>query len=303
MKPLRLSDNGIVGTVQKIESQVKLPETRIQATPETGTESCSGALSSEWNIDEQDELIAAAMCSDWKDVELSETETENGFTEKKELTLGTERAVFQVLKKYNQAPVEYQLFKGVQVNEMTITMALNSFVTLSFGCLGANHPTSVTESPLPSGVTLGAALTTKSFKTLEGYIKIGDDFETLSAMRQCPNFSLSINNNKERTDALFETEAVEMSDGDFVLTGSVDIWKAGDVARELSNAGIKGKDKCIEVQLSRTVGNVKSAYTIMLKVHLDDSQEAKDGNKLKNTIPFSLNSADGIKFVKTVQTV
>lgn len=303
MKPLRLSENGIVGTVEKIESQVKLPDSRIPGTPETGSESCSGSLNCEWNIDEQDDLIASAMCSEWTDCELTETETENGVTEKKELIFGEKRDVYQILKKYNQAPVEYQLFKGCQVNEMSLTLALNSFAQLSFGILGANHPTSETVDPLPSGVTYGEALTTKAFKTLEGYMKIGEDFETLVPFRQCPNFSLSINNNKERTDALFETEAIEMSDGDLAVSGSFDVWKAGDFARELSNAGIKGKDKCLEVTVSRTVGTTKTSYQIMLKVHLDGSTEAKDGNKLKNTIPYSLNSVDGLKFIKTVQTV
>ena len=132
MKPLRLSENGIVGTVEKIESQVKLPDSRIPGTPETGSESCSGSLNCEWNIDEQDDLIASAMCSEWTDCELTETETENGVTEKKELIFGEKRDVYQILKKYNQAPVEYQLFKGCQVNEMSLTLALNSFAQLVF---------------------------------------------------------------------------------------------------------------------------------------------------------------------------
>lgn len=309
--PKRVAENSIAGTVEKLESEVKLPNTRIPATPETGTESSSGTIRTEWNVDEQDDMLASVMCSKWKDETLTAEEEAAGIESRKTLVLDDEptRSVYQMIKKYAQAPVEFQLFKGIQFNNLSIEMALNSFVKMNWDILGGNHPQSTTTDPVLSmtGVSYGTPLTTKSFKTLEGYIKYGDSFENLSPLRQVPNFKLAINNNKERTDALFETEAIEMSDGDFNVSGNIDVWKSGDVARTLSNAGIAGQEKCFEIQVSRqyAVGNVtkQTSYTIQLKVHLDDSQESKDGNKLKNTIPYTMNKADGIKFIKEVKVI
>ena len=253
-------------------------------------------------------MLASIMCTDWHDEELTPEEEAEGVTSKKTLMLGgssedfdVKRYVYQMIKKYSQIPVEYQLFKGIQFNQLTIEMALNSFVKMSWDILGGNHPQSVTSDPLPSGAEYGTALTTKSFKTLEGYFKYGDSFSSMQYLRQVPNFSLTINNNKERTDALFETEAIEMSDGDFNVSGNLEIWKADNTAINLSNAGISGAQKCFEIMVARTEGDIETSYTIQLKVHLDDSQESKDGNKLKNTIPYTMNSADGIKFIKTVK--
>ena len=45
LNPLRYSDCSVVGSIEKIDSDVVLPETRFKATAETGTESNSGDIS------------------------------------------------------------------------------------------------------------------------------------------------------------------------------------------------------------------------------------------------------------------
>jgi len=304
LKPLRLSENGIVGAVEEIESDVVLPGTRIPSVPDTGTESSSGNTESEFNIDEQDDLIASVMCSSW--VTDSEQITGN-VIDYKTLVLGTDKEVWRMIKKFAQAPAEWREFTGLQVNEMTLTLALNSFAKLSFGWLGSNNPKSVSVDPIDSTkFDYGAALTTKSFKTLEGYLKIGalaDNFSNMTQIRQAPNLDLTINNNKERTDALFETEAIEMSDGDFDVSGNIDIWKADALGMSMFNDAVDGVDKCIEVQLSRTVSDIKTSYTIQIKAHLKGPSESKDGNKYKVTAPFSMNFENGLKFIKKVEEV
>ena len=300
-KPYRLSDNSVVGTTETISSDVIIPDTRIPSIPETGSESSSGSIESEWNIDEQDDLIASAMCSEW--VEDTEKETGN-ITEYKTLELGTKKDVWRMMKKYSQSPMEWREFVGLQVNQMSITMALNSFVKMSFDLMGSNNPISVNVDPVDSSIIdYGETLTTKSFKTLEGYIKLGETFDSLKQIRQCPNFDISVNNNKENTQALFETEAIEMSDGDFEVTGNIEIWKADSIGMTLYNDAVKGADKCLEVAVTRTVGDTKTTYTIQLKTHLQAPSESKDGNKYKVAVPYSVNVADGLKFIKQVETV
>lgn len=300
-KPYRLSDNSVEGATETIESDVIIPETRIPSIPEVGTESSSGSTESEWNIDEQDDFIASAMCSEW--VEDTEKEIDN-VTEYKTLTLGTKKEVWRMMKKYAQAPAEWREFTGLQVNQMTITMALNSFVKLSFDWLGGNNPVSVAVDPVDSTkFDYAKAMTTKAYKTLEGSIKMGDSFDSLIAVRQCPNFDLTVNNNKETTQALFEMEAIEMSDGDFDVSGNIEIWKADAIGMTLFNESVKGADKAIEVSVTRTVGGVKTTYTIQLMAHLQSPSESKDGNKYKVAVAYTVNVDNGIKFIKQVENV
>lgn len=445
LKPYRLSDNTVVGTAEEIESSVKLPETRIQSVPETGSESSSGNLEGEWNIDEQDDLLASVMCSEWeegesttktsyevaetqpiestfsedeyyvvskgtytkaesftdgttyyvavKETTYSEAETQptaDNFTDGtyytnidgtyelasefagnttyyvasetatgeykeaetqptsdnfsegeyytlegkgeyvkassydpsatyyvqktvvassvKKLSLGTKRDIYYMLKKYNQDPKAYEWYTGIQVDQLQITMALNAFVTLSWALLGANNPAPVLEDPTVNA-EYADALTTKSFITRELTMNIKDytagttadwTFEKSEQMRQCPSFELTISNNKERTDALGEKEAIEMSDGDFVVEGTFECWNADEKAINIKADAINGKDKQIEVSVYRTVAGVTTTYSIRLIAHLKTPSESKDGNKLKYSVPFSVNTKGGIQIVKTV---
>lgn len=307
LNALRLSDNSVVGATETLESDVVLPNTRIKSVPESGTESSSGSIESEWNIDEQDDLIASVMCSDWvsDNTDIAESPSASGdIVSKKTLKLGTEKKEWYMFKYFDQAPKEWRKFDGLQINQMTITMALNSFVKLSFDMLGANNPLGVNKDPSVNA-EYGTALTTKSFKTLQGYIKLGADFENLTALRQCPNFDLTVNNNKEATQALFETESIEMSDGDFEVTGNLEIWKADEIGMTLFNEAVSGADKAIEISVSRdwydTVNarDMTTEYTIQLQAHLQAPSESKDGNKYKVAVPYSVNVDEGIKFIKT----
>lgn len=297
LKPLRYSECSVTGAVESISSDVILPDSRIKSIPENGVESNSGDITTEWNIDEQDDMFASVMCQDdWTD----EADTHSSYDIYKTLKLGTTKTSYSIIKKFTQAPVEFQHFKQERVNQLQIALALNSFAKLTWSFMGSNHPKTVTSDPAED-CTYETASTTKSFKTLNGSIKIGDSAEGLVQCRQISDFSLTINNNMENTNALFETEAIESSFGDFDVTGSFDVWRADDIARVLSNDAIDGVEKYIQVTLEREVGGKTYQYIINLIVHLDGSSESKDGNKLKNTINFTVGRADGIEFVKTVK--
>ena len=252
-----------------------------------------------------EELLSAVMCSTWETREPTAEQTASGVTEVKALRMGDNRSTFSLIKKYTQSPVEYQHFKNEQVNQLTVNMPLKSFVTMNWSFMGANHPKTETTDPLTNvtNASYETASTTKAFKTLEGYFKIGDSFDSFENCRQASNFTLSINNNMESTSALFEKEAIEQSLGDFEVTGSFDIYKAGDFSRVLENEAIEGKEKAIKVVVSRTEGNVNTSYAINITCNLDGCTESKDGNKLKNTISFSVGKSNGLEITKMIKTV
>lgn len=307
IRSYRLSDNTVVGTQEEISSDVMLPETRIQSIPEVGSESSSGNLESEWNVDEQDPLLASVMCSSWEDVTSDYNDAhDTEYEEVKLLELGVDRDVYTMIKKYFQTPVSWEVYTGIQIDSLNISMALNQFVKMSWGLLGGNNPVPVMSEPMDlSKAEYEPAMTTKSFITRELAIQIKDldtaeepTYTMGDKMRQSPSFELSISNNKERTDALGEKEAIEMSDGDFVVEGTFEVWNADVKAINLKKDAILGKDKWITVSVFRDVNGTRYQYDIQMKAHLKTPSESKDGNKLKTAIPFSVNFDKGIKFIK-----
>lgn len=291
---MRYSDCGIEGTTEKIESDVVLPGTRIPSTPELGSESNSGDVSTEWNIDEQDAWFAGVFCGNW------ETDPEN--EKRKTLTLGDAVHSFSLIKKYTQKPIAFQHFKKAFLNQLTMDFATDAFVKLSWNFMGSNNPVKVSEDPIsdkaPEYLEAG---TSKSFLTRSGFLQIGDDVGHLEALRQSPSLNITINNNMEKTPALFETESIENTLGDFDVTGTMDVYNADDKGHQLYNDAVAGKDKVIRVAVTRTVNGVTTTYILTLNVHLEAPTESKNGNKLQFAVPFTLNAVDDFMLEKITE--
>lgn len=290
MQPIRCSDNTVAGTAEEITSDVILPDTRIPSTPEIGTESNAGDLNTEWNIDEQDDLFAAVFCGAWET---------NG--NKKSLTLGDVANSFVMMKKYPQTPLAWQLYTKEYVNQLTIDFATDAFVKLTWNLMGGNNPRKVFADPLTDkNPVYKDALKTKSFLTKKGWLKYGDDVNSLIAVRQSPAMNITINNNLERTPALFEEESIENSLGDFLVEGSFDVYNVDDLGHQIYNDAVEGKDKVLQVRVQRTVNGVTTSYTLTLNVHLKAPSESKNGNKLQFSVPFTMNDDKDLLLEKEV---
>ena len=115
--PRRVSDNSIAGTAEEISSDIILPDSRIPSTPEVGTESNAGDISTEWNVDgEQDDLLAGAFCGTWNNVSAT----------KQTLTLGDAVKSFVMVKKYPQTPLAWQMYEKQYVNQLSMPNTLNN---------------------------------------------------------------------------------------------------------------------------------------------------------------------------------
>ena len=293
LRPYRVDMSGmsVAGTSEEITSDIILPETRIASTPESGSESNSGDMPTEWNIDEQDDLFAAVFCGEWKEESAS----------KKSLTLGDVSTSFTLLKKYSQKPVAWQMFKKEFINQLTMDFATDSFVKLTWNLMGSNNPKKVFSDPLSDkNVVYEEALKTKSFLTTTGWVKIGDTVDSLVAVRQSPSMNITINNNLERTPALGESESIENSLGNFDVSGTLDVYNVDDLGHSIYNDAIDGKDKVLQVRVQRTVAGKTTTYTLTLNVHLSAPSESRNGNKLQFSVNFTLNDAKDLALVKEV---
>jgi hypothetical protein len=307
---MRYSENNVSGSRETIEDDTILPDSRVKSIPEAGTASCSGDMRTKWNVDEQDMLFSAVMCNDWEDETLTAEEEEEGITSKKTLVLGDLRKQFFMEKKYKQSPTSYRLYEDLQLNQLQLNFALKSLVECTWSWMGSNSPNEVTVDPC-AGCDVQEALNTKAFKTLAGSILMGKSLETLVANRQLSAFDVTINNNMEATNALYEVEAVEQSLGDFQVTGNFTMLNSGQKAIDMFNDANSGEEMYIKNTVYRDVetteNNVttktRTSYELLLHVHLDSIADSKDGNKLNFSVAFTMGDKNGIKFTKIVQTI
>lgn len=182
--------------------------------------------------------------------------------------------------------------------DISLKIYINSLIDI----MGANNPKKVFEDPLASKKAVyKPSLRTKSYLTKTGFLKIGDSIETLAPLRQCPSMNITINNNLERTPALFEDDSIENSLGNFDVSGTLDVYNVDDIGHELYNDAVDGKDKVIQIQLSRAVNGVTTSYTLTLNVHLSAPTESRNGNKLQFSVGFTLNDDEDLSLVKEVQ--
>lgn len=290
--PRRVSDNSVAGTAEEIASDIILPDSRIPSTPEIGTESNAGDIATEWNADgEQDDLFAGVFCNSW-------TSPVGGATS---LTLGDAVKSFLMVKKYPQTPLAWQMYEKMYVNQLTMDFQTDAFVKLTWNLMGSNNPKKVFTEPSSYDartLTYGSANTGKSFLTKKGWLKYGDAVANLTAVRQSPSMSITINNNLERTPALFEEESIENSLGDFVIDGSFDVYNVDDLGHQIYNDAVEGKDKVLQVRVQREVNGTTTSYTLTMNVHLKAPTESKNGNKLQFSVGFQVNAVTDLKLEK-----
>ena len=285
--------NGVAGSKEEIESDILVPDTRIPSTPEVGSESNAGDINTEWNADEQDEWFAGLFSNNWE--ELSAT--------RKKLVLGNITKSFSFFEKFPQTPVAWQHYKNEYVNQLTMDFATDSFVKLTWNFMGANAPDMKDSFPLSITPTFLDPLTTKSFITKKDmWLKIGDTVAGLSAFRQSPSMNITINNNLEKTPALGEDESIENSLGDFVIEGTLESYNVDDTGKNLFNDANQGKDKVIQIAVSRKVYTTTTRYTLTLPVHLGAPTKSRNGNKYQFSVPFKVNKETNLELVKDVIT-
>ena len=288
---MRISEQGVTGSAEEITSDIILPESRIPSTPEVGSESNAGDIQTEWNIDEQDAWFAGVFCGNW---------VTSG--NKKTLRLGDASHSFSFFEKFPQTPEAWQHYKKEFVNSLSMDFATDSFVKLTWNFMGSNNPQMTDNFPLENVTpTFLPASKTKSFITKSDmWLKVGDTKATIEALRQCPSMNISITNNLEKTPALGEDESIENSLGNFVVEGSMDVYNVDEKGKALYNDAVAGKDKVIQIAVSRKVGTVTTRYILTLNVHFGAPTKSKNGNKLQFSIPFKVNDDTDLCLEKEV---
>lgn len=116
-----------------------------------------------------------------------------------QLKVGTTRRTMAILERHTDVSIDY-IYRGVEVNTMTISGVAQEKWVLSFGLLG----TTQTElAALPSGSTFATPTTSDFMTALDGDVVVaGSDFAI------CTEFTASINNGIEQKYAVAESSAI-----------------------------------------------------------------------------------------------
>lgn len=295
-KKLRTSDFTLEGQTEEITSDVKLPNSRIQAKGDAGTQSSSGNLNTEFYPEEINDFIKASM--------LSVDDFDEGAVK-----LGNTQQTFCFIKEYYQGSHKaYQVFCGVQIGQMQLTFEIKAKVGVSFGLVGVDNNPILTDESEGEEATLYTKVAgycasadkweTKSYNTLKGAILISHAELSKDYSNLVRSVALNINQNPDSTFAVFTKKAIDSSLGDEQIDGSVEIWNTQDnKVVELRNKALEWLD---DVNIAITLGEGEDVkYVIGIKASLKTPTESKDGNKLAFNIPIQVyNETEGLVVTK-----
>lgn len=292
LQPLRYASNSLEGSYETIESDTKLPG-RNPSKNYKGTDSNAGDIAVNFASDEHDKMLEAVLCSEEgfvKNEGLSSTDYDIF-----EMVPGNKQRLFALLKEYTQEPELYQLFEGLQFNSVNISFTISALVKMTFGLMGANNP-ELKDIPPFSLANKLPIFTTEEFITLVGSWKFkGPDDAVPVEYIDGVDITLEITNNMENLQGLFQTEAIDKSQGMLDITGTINEYvKDG----KLYNLAKQGKGGELHITLRSDKNDTE--YEFILNISFDNSTLSGD-NQLQYALPFKTFGVDRFVIRKKVK--
>jgi len=277
LQALRWVSSSLEGSYETVANDSKLPG-RNPAKDFKGVDQNSGDLVVNFTGNEQDKLLEAVLCSEEGFVKNA------GLSGKRldvyDMVLGNKQRSFALLKEYSQDPKLYQLFRGLQVNTLTMSFTIGALVKLTFGLMGANNP-ELEDAPPVSMANKLPAFDTEEFITLQGAWKFKgpNDAEPVEYIDGV-DITLNITNNMTDLKGLFQKEAIDKSLGMLDITGTINEYVKDGKLYNLAKQGKGG-------ELHITVYSEKSGieYEIILNIGFDNSTLSGDP-QLQYALPF-----------------
>lgn len=167
-----------------------------------GTRSIEGSLSAELSFGTFDDLMAAALRSDWKG---------------NVLTANIERHSFTFVDYQADLPDgQYTIYRGCEINTMALNVSAEGITTVEFGIIGRSMEIADT---LPAGATIKDRTTTAPMDGFSGSLL--EDGRPVSVITEV---SLSVENGIEARYAVGSKYAITPSAKKRSVTGSVNTY-------------------------------------------------------------------------------
>lgn len=173
------------------------------------------------------------------------------------LKAGTTRRSFTVMRHFSDqqtADKPFHIFRGVELNTMSLTLQPDAIVTGSFTVVGKNQE--VSEDGI-ANQTLSEPTTTQPFDSFTGSIK-----EDGTAIGVPTGLQLTLENGLEPRFVLFDDETIQPSIGRSNLSGSLDVYFENS---ELLEKFIAETESTLEFTITDLDGNSYRFYLPNIK--------------------------------------
>lgn len=236
---LRLTDFGIQLGKDSFQSE-EIHSDRQVSDLRHGMYNVSGDVSVELSYGAFDDLISAAMFSDWNSVD--------------EIEIGTTQKSLRIQRAFTDLG-EYHEFPGCVPSSWSLSISPNSIVTSTFSFMGKTMETSQTLT----GATDKA--TNAPFDSFSGYVREGGNTSS-DEIAVVTGIELTLENNLEAMQVVGDNKPVGISEGRGVVTGTVSAYFASST---LLNKFLNETESVLEFQLADDSANTLSFYLPRIK--------------------------------------
>lgn len=239
MRNLRHTSNSLVLSKESFQSQELRSDAQISDLRH-GNRQASGDIGIEFSFEEYDEILAAAVRSEWKDNE--------EIPGQKVLIAGTKMTSFTIERVFADIG-QYENFTGCEINSLSLTIQPNAIVTGTIGIVGsAIHFTQEPLDPDPK-----PSYTYPPYDGFKGKLVEGGAVNSVVT-----SMELSIENSIEPAFVIGSDVAEALTAGRINVTGTISAYFENmDLLRKFSDE--------IETSIQITLGDgVHESYVITL---------------------------------------
>jgi hypothetical protein len=204
--PIRHKSTTLALTKETVTSE-ELRSDRMVTDVRHGNYKIGGDIPVEFSFDSFDTLLESALCGAWAE------ETPSSGTDR--LKAGTTRKSGSIMRVFGDldAGNTHQVFRGCEVNSLTMSIKPNAMVEATFGIIGQDLAGAASA---PSGSTYATATSTSPFDSFTGTITEGG-----SSIALVTEIALDLKNGLDSRYVVGDAQSLRPSIGRSMLTGTV----------------------------------------------------------------------------------
>lgn len=201
MKELRATVRNINPSKNILDSE-EVKDHRQMVDQRHGFNSVGGNIDFELAYEDYDDMLEAALGGSWTSEAAGTPNT---------LDIGNTLRTFTIERRFNDIS-KFQVFKGVAINELSLSVQPDSLVTASLGLVGMSFdPAAGAELGTPT-----ASAGNSAFESFSGSINEGG-----SSIAHLTGIDFTLTNNRQVNPVLLSKTAQEVDEGQVEITGTI----------------------------------------------------------------------------------
>ncbi len=287
----RFRNTGLTLAVTKnTNTSEELREDRQITCFNHGVKQVAGDVSFELSAENYDDLLAAAVMGSWEDAS-ADPDAPVGAVSHQKLKAGVQRRSFSILRHFSDIAAvgkPYHLFTGVEMNNVSLSIAPDSIITGSFSTIGQDLTLSETE---PVNATYSTKSNSCPFNAFTGTIK--EDGVVISVATE---ITLTLENGLEPRNVVGSDTTLRPSVGRSNLSGQATVFFENHALLEKF---LNESHSSLEFSLQR--GNVTYTFILPNIVYTGGQPDTSGTGSISLPMPFQalLDAAEGSNIIIT----